>query len=201
MDRSSELRWFSQEKFTDVEYWFKQHEKKFKNEWQRSDFYIHLDGYTKLSFKIREGKAEIKTCIDNSSIFKISDTCSGVAEHWIKWSKSLSRNLQAEQILEDKNQLIELKKERLLVTYATRNNNVVIVNESVDEGCQVELTRLSINNHLYYSFGFEAFGANEKQIDYLKSVTALVCRAACDKTTLSVTDSYSYPTLLSRIIK
>jgi hypothetical protein len=200
MDKSIELRWFSMENFSDVEHWFKRHGKAFKNVWERSDFYVHLDGYTKLSFKIREGKAEIKSLIESSPL-KVSDTCSGIVEHWIKWSKSLKDNLTAEQMFKDEKQLIELKKERMLVTYSINNKNIMIVNESVNEGCQVELTRLSIHNRLYHSFAFEAFGSDANRLNNLKDAIEFVFQQANMKSMPSLNDSYSYPELISNIVK
>lgn len=200
MNKSTELRWVSNVKFHDVEHWFSHHGKAFINEWQRSDFYIHLDGYDKLSFKIREGKAEIKILTDSSTL-KVSDMCSGIIEHWVKWSNPLKEHLTAEQIFADKKQLIELKKERLLITYSINNNNISIVNDNVHEGCQVELARLSVYNQQFYSFGFEAFGSDDQRTKHLKAVTAIVFQEANIKTELSVTNSYNYPELLSKHYK
>jgi hypothetical protein len=201
MDNSTEIRWFSTERFTDVERWFKDQGKQFKNQWQQSDFYVRLDGYPKLSFKIREGKAEIKTLVNEPAVIKISNTCSGIVEHWIKWSKPLSGHLTATQIFDDKNVLIELKKERLLITYSINEGGINIANDYANEGCQVELTRLSIENQLYYSFAFEAFGSDDRRTSYLNTITTLVLGEFDANTKLSTNDSYGYPVLLSNIVK
>jgi hypothetical protein len=66
MQKSTELRWFTKKECIVVENWFKRKRKTFNNTWQRSDFYLHVDGYPNLSFKIREGRAEIKKRVGNS---------------------------------------------------------------------------------------------------------------------------------------
>ena len=59
---SKEARWFFKEKPSQLETWFNGHGAFFENEKERTDFYLSVSPAENISYKLREGKTEIKLC-------------------------------------------------------------------------------------------------------------------------------------------
>jgi hypothetical protein len=82
----------------------------------------------------------------------------GKIEEWTKWSFELPKMLS----VDPKNDAdwIEVKKVRYLIKISFDQTPHRVLNSSakdINEGCNVELTKLTANGKGYWTFGFEAF--------------------------------------------
>jgi hypothetical protein len=190
-----EVRWFLSQEPKVILDWFGAKGKTFKNKWDRSDFYAALNGNPNLSLKIREGRLELKTLIQTLGAHDFADNCIGVIEKWTKWEIELKPGIdRLNDIFKDEKSFIEIRKERLLVMYADQKNLIEEVdeNQNIQEGCRVELTRIGIDQQIFISFGFEAFGSEPHMTKTFKLVTQEIF-AEMKNTNLSEMYSFSYP--------
>ncbi len=76
---------------------------------------------------------------------------------------------------------------------------VVPVTESIDQGCNVELTQLSINGNAWWSLAFEAFGEDDCLMEHLQTVASWVFKSYRGSN-LQAEDSYTYPSWLCVVV-
>ncbi len=202
MYKSIETRWFFGDEMTPLRKWFGENGEVFKDEWVRSDYYLDLDGSRNLSFKIREGKTEIKLLYESLGDMAFTDSVKGLVQKWVKWSPALKEGLnKPEHVFVEPEVFIEVKKERLLLAFEVLDNNRVRKagkEENINEGCQVELTRIEVANKLYYSFCLEASGAEEKLYNNFKLVSGKVFDQLA-QLVLAADQSYGFPVFLGKL--
>jgi hypothetical protein len=196
---SRELRWFWREEVSELEKWFNLNGCFFDDQKERHDFYLDIPANS-ISYKIREGKTEIKMQVEGSSLPFSFGEHRGIAQSWTKWGIKLKKNLtEPDQIYDDsKTRFIELIKKRLLVKFEVHSDGEISKAEDNDypvEGCQVELTKLEIKGESWFSFAFEAFGSEE----LINRNFELVTRKTLNQirnVALKEKDSFSYPVFL-----
>jgi hypothetical protein len=164
MKTTIEVRWFFDKAPKNVISWFSKFEKwpsennqrlEFNYEWEQSDYYLKVGAYSKMSFKIREGKSEIKQLNKNYGPKLLSNYAIGTIERWIKWSlefKDVNASPQAIYITPQEFQ--EIKKERLLLKFELPNAATLTridPSREPNNSFQVELSRLSFNVKEYFS--------------------------------------------------
>ena len=208
---SIEVRWFFEDEPKNIVEWFStMHDwpprsdggLKFRNHWERSDYYLKLDDYSKMSFKIRDGKTEIKILEESYGVRSFPNRAMGVVEKWIKWSPMLNKkNATPTDIFANANEFQEVAKERLLLKYEIQNGeNLVRVDPNRDDlenGGQVEITRVKYNEEIYFSFGIEALGEDHLIMQNF-DLMANTIFSKLDPQKLSEENSYSYPQFLTR---
>src|SRR6266545_6311132 len=118
MTKSIETRWFLPGGISGIVTWFEKAGEIFLGNWERSDFYLKTAGQSNFSFKIREGKSEIKLLIESLGVIPFGNGYAGITEKWVKWSTPLKKELMyPAQIFEEPGSFIEVKKERLLCKF------------------------------------------------------------------------------------
>lgn len=173
---------------------------KFKNHWERSDYYLAVNGFPKMSYKIREGKSEIKVLDESFGIRKFAQSAEGIVEKWIKWSPALKdAHATTADIFRNPELFLEIKKERLLLKYeitaARTINKVDPKRNDLKNGCQVELTKIEYNGKVYFSFGLEALGEDRLLMDNFNIVSEMAFKKIKDSR-LNVGNSCGYPAFL-----
>ena len=173
---------------------------KFKEHWERSDYYLAVNGFPKMSYKIREGKSEIKVLDESFGVRKFAQSAEGIVEKWIKWSPALKDpHATPADIFRNPELFLEIKKERLLLKYEItperRISKVDPRRNDLKNGCQVELTKIEYNREVYFSFGLEALGEDSLLMDNFNIVTEMTFKKINDAR-LKVGNSYGYPTFL-----
>jgi hypothetical protein len=73
-------------------------------------------------------------------------------------------------------------------------------NESINNGCHVELTHLTINENTWWSLAFEAFGDDACILENLQVTANRVFSSYLEQRLLAV-DSYAYPAWLAQAIR
>lgn len=195
--KSSEIRWFSQERDLLWELYERLPESgKGTRESDRTDYYLK-SGTLHTGIKIREGNHELKVkCAVDEEL------AIGVMEHWMKWSTPEDKNILNivdEKLLDD---WVPVKKKRFMKRFKiTERNNPEPVKEDFEtEGCGAEFTEIHLKklDQPLYTLGFEAFSAENRQRENLLSA---IKHLDVDRSPLKELDSYGYPQLLHRLGK
>ena len=124
----------------------------------------------------------------------------GKAEKWSKWlcEDSTAQCFQPSDVVG--RQWVGVKKVRLQRQYQVEAYEPLLtsvsVTESIDEGCTVELTQLSVNGSAWWSLAFEAFGKDDDLVNHLQAVASWVFKTY-PGSKLQVQNSYAYPIWLS----
>ena len=202
---SAELRWFERGRVPDaITQWFQQDElgDYLAPAEERVDVYLYLPGCEYMGIKLRQGRLEIKWRKAELGIVRFGDTLEGKAEKWGKWlcEDPSQESFQPQDV--GGKLWVSVKKARSQRRYQIlpdRSIKAVPVNESIDQGCNVELTQLSINGNDWWSIAFEAFGEDERSMNNLKSVAGEVFKTYRGSE-LQAKDSYAYPSWLSFVV-
>ncbi len=129
----------------------------------RADYYLPLPSDKGLGVKLREGRIEIKQLLAGRGEHPFPPFKSkGKVEHWVKWGFAVEEKdeLGRQIIGEKRHDWIEVGKERLGFTYSfgpEGRTAEVPIHTPIPEGCQVELSRISVFGKDYFTFGLEAF--------------------------------------------
>ena len=218
MYRSTEVRWFFAGELPDaVRAWFDKGDL-VRREPERTDEYIRLPDCRTASLKIREGRFEVKAQTRAPEAVTYTDYVEGLRDSWIKWSSNVIDDQPLRLLLEGPDEgRIFVTKQRLLRTFSLGGDDPVAVDGSevwLDNGCQVELTRISARAALvepgarapdggsassaWWSLSFEAFGEPDRIATNLDR-TATYIFAEPPPVKLPRQASHSYPAWLSAI--
>ena len=190
---SREIRWFFKEENSIISKWFKERGLFFHSTRPRTDYYYALVNSPDVGLKLREGKIEYKHRISEIEDQRLHRNAEGNFENWVKWSFNVESgdSTQRDVLNEDhSNAWIKVYKERVGVkVYNNEKGNSLYVNlsEHLNDGCQVEYTRIIVNGQQWYTFGLEYFGKKvvEPDSDFLAGLL--------EETELSKQDAMSYP--------
>ncbi len=206
MLKTTELRWFCQGPLPDtVERWFQQDcpgESPEPLE-EREDLYLLTAGCEHLSAKLRQEKLEIKWRGAELGALQLAKESEGQAEEWLKW---ICADLTAERIVPEAIvatgpwvKVAKARSQRKYQVFPDQSLAVVPVNQSIDQGCTVELTQLKITGKSWWSIAFEASGKANNLRGTLQPVARWVL-TTYPGPKLRLRDSYAYPKWLSIIV-
>jgi|ERR1043165_4263003 hypothetical protein len=203
MNTSIETRWFLPESDTGAallkSFLTRQHKDIDESKWDREDFYKPTP-HNYFGFKIREGKAEIKTILHDYGCISFGQS-KGFVQLWDKYSFDLQKNpvefpiADAEQIKDKESyQLINVNehrwwriaKSRALLKYEldpTGGFNVTS-EKFVEKGINMEIGKIKATNSslpdncenfsIYWTLAFESFGKFDDQLTLMENfITAL----------------------------
>ena len=196
MFQSTEVRWFSDKPYSDIEAWFSSKGLQLQQASERTDFYQGLESDV-LGIKLREGRIETKKRIQQLGPHEFSATVHGNIEAWRKWSFLIEKSdKEANGIFaNNSNDWLAVKKERIGVKAIFQNGwKYLPMSDFPDNGIQIEYTRLTVFNHVIYTFCLEAFG--EKQPDIADYPLVEIV----NESILLRENSYSYPKLLRTLL-
>ncbi len=196
MFNSTEIRWFSRTTYPSIGTWFATHGLTFETVADRTDFYLPKPFQDDESIKLREGNVEIKIRKGVGRSTKFTSSARGIEEDWVKWSFSISKDDPLAPIIlhERKFDWIAIQKERIGVKIAPAGNglHIVPITERIPYGCQVEYTRLLVEDEEWYTFGLEWFG------EQMIAVDPELREAIIQNTRLTEQDSYGYAAFLKK---
>jgi hypothetical protein len=196
---SAEIRWFLRnEPAPGFRGWFMEsgfHASQPGGVSERTDEYLQNRGETELGIKIRGGfgGVDIKGLVEVKKNGLSSEPFTGPIEIWTKW--------RSEYIKLELENTIAVEKERWTRMFDTTLADPIEINlegrQLPSRGCGVELTRFSVKNETWWTFGFESFGTLETIEKDLRSVASLL--ASRNPPPLGDAVIHSYPSLLNSI--
>ncbi|MBE9208486.1 hypothetical protein IQ244_18495 [Nostoc sp. LEGE 06077] len=195
-----ELRWFYPGQIpTEIEQWFPQNCSREK----REDWYLYAPACDYLGIKLRQERLEVKWRKAELGVLCFGELIEGKAEKWSKWmcSDSTGESFQPSMVFGN-SVWVNVQKVRRLQSYKIFPNSsvqAVSSNESIDNGCSVEITQLLIQEQTWWSLALEAVG------EYIHLQENLYLMASCvfnnyRGTKLIAANSYAYPHWLDLIL-
>lgn len=162
MTTTAEVRWFFDGPLPDAVWlWFKQHalhpgQLRFST---LKDYYLVFQQSACASVKLREGRLEVKSYVEDSWV---EADYPGSYQVWEKWSQYLGMGFTEGKVEGD---WLEMRKTRSLRTFAYVAGVLkeMMADNADGEGCQVELVELEAKGRSFYSLSFEATGEPDER--------------------------------------
>ncbi|MBE9224830.1 hypothetical protein IQ264_05025 [Phormidium sp. LEGE 05292] len=200
---TSEIRWFYQGTTPPaIENWFIADvlRENCQNLEEREDWYLLIPGCEFLGVKLRQQRLETKLRVTELGIWQLRNNVIGAAE---KWLKSTCEDGKIESLITPdviaKGQWVKVEKVRSQIRYLVANDYSLTptsTDQTSQEGCNVELTKIIINDNHWWTLGFEASGTDDKLKDNLETVAKKIFQTFPEQE-LNLVDSYAYPKWLS----
>jgi len=218
---SKETRWFlAKEKVQPIITWFEGLNKpQYLSDdaiYPRKDFYLVMPEVENLGIKIREPKKdavsgkiktalEVKRLISENEELELRNNNKGYSNKWQKLSYELTEGgsdlLSVNSSLSSSgNNWLRVDKDRILAKYDAQHKTITEGNADLDESCGIELTKIKINNSVFYSFGLEAISKSGHKLDKNFSGCCSYIFDQINLTGLSPESSLSYPEFLAKMI-
>jgi len=128
----------------------------------REDHYLLFPAPLGLNIKLREGRLEVKSLVGAPGLHTFATDIAGNVELWEKRIGGDSAVAEFEKLHSSAPHLwIAVGKERTLRTFSLEGASIQEVAAGtvfLANGCNVELTKITVEGAAYWSFGFEAFG-------------------------------------------
>lgn len=192
--QTAEIRWFHPGNIPgEIEKWFTSLDGQFEEQPPRTDRYLKLNGSNTLGIKIREGRFEIKENQSREKKFLSINKIEGFAELWTKWSfESFENKYHLNKLI--KGEFIAINKIRALQKYIfDSNGNIESGFDNFNsDGCNLELTIVSVNNSNWWTLGLETYGRIGLFEDNLKTAFYQIFKERFPGN-LSRSNSFSYP--------
>ncbi len=194
---SMEVKWFREGAIPPTVWeWFQQRDGQPETQPCRVDYYLRVTDRDSLGIKLREGRIEIKQRHRQYGVVRFDGRVAGLVEQWHKWGFELtSVGSDPASILGVSRSWIGVKKERRLYRYRVTSDQKVVAVPATGypvQGCQLELTRIGVEERTWWSLGFEAFG-DVSTIEESLFVVARQVLAAGEPPALEAKESYGYP--------
>ncbi len=173
---------------------------------ERHDFYLLHTG-NHLGIKWREGNVEIKQRQEESQPYR-KDNLSGQLEFWKKWSFALKEEKALQAFLNPGHQQhwMKMEKQRTLLLFVydlqERKTSPVSPDSEVEAQCELEVTRIVINEKAFYTIGLEASGPTERLKEILDGTIEYVLnKINLKEWHLSLQHAESYPSWIEKNIE
>ncbi len=203
---SAEVRWFFEGPIpADIEKWFGR-EGLTHHAAPREDHYLVFPAALGLGLKLREGRLEVKPLIKVLGVRNFAADATGNVQVWEKWSDGDAAVMEFERLRASCPDLwVTVVKERTLRKFSPGCDSLGEVDAGtvfLSEGCNAELTKITMNGETHWSFAFEAFGDPSRAEDHVSRVAARVfSEAHRPHHPFSANNSHSYPEWLERFAK
>lgn len=202
---SVEVRWFFEGPIPDeIEKWFCRGGLLSKAA-PREDHYVLFPAPLGLNVKLREGRLEIKPLVKALGARSFAADVSGNVQMWEKRSGGDAAFKEFERLRTSSPDLwIAVTKERTLRKFSPGGDSIKEVAAGkvfLSNGCNVELTKITVKGSDYWSLAFEAYGDPARVEESLMRVAALVLSDKRHPQFFSAANSHSYPEWLERFSK
>lgn len=171
---------------------------------ERTDRYLIFPGCESVGMKIRMYKdkhhIEIKALRGASEILQFPNRVAGRTDCWVKWSYGETPALALVQALqEESTDCIDVGKKRWLRKFSLDHgqSEPVAAATRLNEGCNVELTKLHVRDRSGWSLAFEAFGPETQVRQHLWTVATHFLTQCPPVDQCSTVNSCSYPAWLA----
>ena len=203
---SVEVRWFFEGPIPDeMEKWFCRGGLLNKAA-PREDHYVLFPAPLGLNVKLREGRLEIKSLVKALGARSFAADVSGNVQMWEKRSGGDAAFKEFERLRTSSPDLwIAVTKERTLRKFSPGGDSIKEVAAStvfLSNGCNVELTKITVKGSDSWSLAFEAYGDSARVEEHLQRTTALVLSdKRRPRNPLAIANSHSYPEWLETLKK
>ncbi len=203
---SAEVRWFFEGPIPgEIEQWFRRSSLALQAA-PREDHYLLFPAALGLGLKLREGRLEVKSLSKSLGVRTFAVDVAGTVQVWGKEAYGEPAVKEFERLHASNPDLwAAIVKERTLRKFSPDGETVTEVQAGtvfLRDGCNVELTRITVEGSAYWSFNFEAYGNPSRVEDYLQRVAAHILkddrRPPCP---FSAQHSCSYPEWLGKLAK
>jgi hypothetical protein len=172
----------------------------------REDHYLLFPSPLGLNIKLREGRMEVKSLVGAPGLRTFATDITGNVELWEKQIGGKQAVAEFEKLRSSAPHLwIAVGKERTLRTFSLEGDSMHEVAAGkvfLANGCNVELTKITVEGAAYWSFGFEAFGEPSQVEERMQKVAVYIFadnhRPSCP---FPAANSRSYPEWLERFSK
>jgi hypothetical protein len=204
---SNELRWFYPGTIPeDIEVWFQQNclIDQMQPPEKGEDQYLYAPECDYLGIKLRQGRLEVKWRKAEFGAVRLAEFIEGKVEKWAKWicDDPTGESFQPATVLGNST-WVNVQKVRYSQSYKILSDfsvQPVVTNELSENGCDVEITHLLIQNHAWWSLAFEAFGEDTLLMGNLQATANLLLNTyQCSK--LLIANSYAYPHFLGLVCR
>lgn len=201
---TTELRWFKLGTLPkEITQWFQHQLGDLAPPEEREDVYLYTPGCEYMGIKLRQGRLEIKWRKAELGNLRFGEKVEGKVEKWGKWlcEDPTQQSFQPQNVVGKS--WVSVKKKRSQRKYQVISGESIVavsVNQSIDQGCNVEITQLSINGNNWWSLAFEAFGEDDCLMNNLKAVASDVFKNY-QGFQLQPQDSFAYPSWLSLVVE
>lgn len=206
MFTTAEVRWFFEGPIPDdIEQWFCRSSLAL-NAAPREDHYLLFPAALGLGLKLREGRLEIKPLVESLGVRTFTADVAGIIQVWKKEVYGEPAVKEFERLRTSAPHLwIAVRKERTLRKFSREGAAIVEVPADrvfLRDGCNAELTKVTVDGSAYWSFNFEAYGNPAGVEDYLQQVAVHVLKDDRRPSyPFSAKNSCSYPEWLERLSK
>jgi len=172
MFTTAEVRWFFEGPVPDeIEQWFCRNNLALKAA-PREDHYLLCPPVLGLGLKLREGRLEVKPLIKTLGVRSFTADIAGTLQVWQKETYGEPAVTEFERLRTSAPHLwIAVRKERTLRRFSLDGASIVEVPADrvfLRDGCNAELTTITVGGSAYWSFNFEAYGNPSRVEDILQ---------------------------------
>ena len=203
---TAEVRWFFEGPVrADIETWFglgglAQHAA------PREDHYLLFPAPLGLNIKLREGRLEVKSLVGTPGLRMFTTDIAGNVELWEKRISGDAAVVEFEKLRASAPHLwIAVGKERTLRTFSLEGDSMQEVSAGkvfLADGCNIELTKITVEGAVCWSFGFEAYGEPSRVEAHLQKVAGhIFADSHRPSYPFPAANSRSYPEWLERFSK
>ena len=183
MSTTAEVRWFFEGQVPDeIEQWFCRSNLALKAA-PREDHYLLFPAVLGLGLKMREGRLEVKSLIKTLGVRSFTADVAGNVQVWKKEAYGEPAVTEFERLRTSAPHLwIAVRKDRTLRKSSLEGATIVEVPADrvvLRDGCNAEVTKLTVDGSAYWSFNFEAYGNSSRVVDYLQRAALHVLKDNC----------------------
>ena len=172
----------------------------------REDHYLLFPAPLGLNVKLREGRLEVKSRVGEPGLRTFATDITGNVELWEKRIGGDAAVAEFEKLRSNAPHLwIAVGKERTLRTFSLEGDSMHEVAAGkvfLANGCNAELTKITVEGAAYWSFGFEAYGEPSRVEAHLQKVAGhILADSHRPSYPFPAANSRSYPEWLERFSK
>ena len=179
MFATTEVRWFYEGKLPDpVADWFYHFNPVIQQ--PRTDYYLNFTERARVGIKLREENIQIKTRISAFESLRYLLNVAGEAAKYERWSFPVVGNEEWITLINRPDVWIPVKKMRRMMRFTLDGGypDQIEMEESADNGCEVELSQVEVTGKAYWSLAFESFGPTA-EVNLEKTVWDIFENQAC----------------------
>lgn len=197
---TAEVRWFYEGAIPDeVAAWFRQLKGEIMIQPPRTDRYVRPTDAA-MNVKLREGRVEVKRRDGSGRLERWTPQIAGQIGRWRKWG--FAAQADALDDLGGQRYWIAVTKARRMRSYwvdADGRTEPVRWGDLPARGCDIELSRVTVRDTVWWSLCLEAFGDEESLAERLRRTAQHVFTQGSPPE-LSAEHSYGYPAWLMNIV-
>lgn len=178
MFSSTEVRWFFNEPLPQaLSRWFALFDP--ISQAPRTDYYLNFTDNADIGIKLREEQIQIKHVVADLGVQHFTNA-EGQVIKYEKWSFPVVSNSEWATLVNRPDVWVPVKKIRQMLKFTLGGGypNKVRMDEPLDNGCEVELSKVEVKDKEYWSLAFEAFGSSA-ELNLQKTIREIFESKSC----------------------